>query len=268
MKYLSKERVKKRVKPEERISVHEYVKKKLMMGEKLHLTLIDPDKIISTKELHELASPLAEAGTDAFLIGGSVGISEHEIDGVIKALRTYGLPIILFPGNVTGISRLADAILFMSLLNSDSPYYIIEAPVLGAPLVYRYGLEPLPTAYIIVGYGGAAGFVGKARPIPYTKPDIGVAYVLAARYLGKKYIYLEAGSGAPEPIPSEFVSKASMVKGDTVLIVGGGIRTPEKAVEILKAGADAIVTGTIVEESPERAVSIVKAVKNLKSEPK
>ena len=258
-----REKVKKKVKPEEKISVNKYLTNKLRRGKKLHLTLIDPDKINSPRELHELASPLAEAGTDAFLVGGSVGISEHEVDDVIKDLRTYGLPIILFPGNVTGISRYADAILFMSLLNSDSPYYIIEAPVLGAPLVYRYGLEPLPTAYIVVGYGGAAGFIGKARPIPYSKPDIGMAYVLAARYLGKKYIYLEAGSGAPEPIPSEFVSKASMVKGDTVLIVGGGIRTPEKAVEILKAGADAIVTGTIVEKSPEKAVSIVKAVKNI-----
>ena len=257
--------MKRRVKAEGKISVSKYVKEKVREGEKLHLTLIDPDKITSLKELHDLASPLAEAGTDAFLIGGSVGISEHEVDNVVKALRTYNIPIILFPGNITGISRFADAILFMSLLNSDSPYYIIEAPMLGAPLVYRYGLEPLPTAYIIVGYGGAAGFVGKARPIPYSKPDIGVAYVLAARYLGKKYVYLEAGSGAPEPIPPEFLSKASAVKGESILIVGGGIRTPEIAVEMLKSGADIIVTGTIVEESPKRAVEIVKAVKNYKT---
>ena len=241
-----------------------YVKEKVLRGEKLHFSLIDPDKVLSLDELHELASPLADAGTDAFLVGGSVGISEHEVDEVIKALRRYNLPIILFPGNITGISRFADAIFFMSLLNSESSYYIIEAPVLGAPLVHRYGLEPLPTAYIIVGYGGAAGFVGKARPIPYSKPDIGVAYVLAARYLGKRYVYLEAGSGAPEPIPPEFIKKASAAKGESILIVGGGIRTPEKAVELLKAGADAIVTGTIVEESPEKAVKIVKAVKSYK----
>ena len=248
-----------------RLGVDKYIKGKLRRGGKLHLTLIDPDKIDSLEELHDLASPLAKAGTDAFLIGGSIGISEHEVDTVVKALRIYGLPIILFPGNITGISRYADAILFMSLLNSESPYYIVDAPVLGAPLVYRYGLEALPTAYIVVGYGGSAGFIGKARPIPYSKPEIGMAYVLAARYLGKEYIYLEAGSGAPEPIPSDFISKVSAVKGESTLIVGGGVRTPEKAAEILRAGADAIVTGTIVEESPEKAAEIVKAVKNYKT---
>lgn len=107
----------------------------------------------------------------------------------------------IIPRQRLRISKYADAILFMSLLNSDDPYFIIGAQVLGAPLVARYGLETLPTGYVIVGYGGAAGCVGRARPIPYDKPELGVAYVLAARFLGMRYMYLEAGSGAPEPIP-------------------------------------------------------------------
>jgi phosphoglycerol geranylgeranyltransferase len=254
-------RVRRRVKSEERKDVHNYIIRKVKSGEKLHFTLIDPEKVRTSEELSEVAKSLSEAGTDAFLVGGSVGVSEADVDRVVRALKPFKKPVILFPGNISGVSRYADAILFMSLMNSEDPYFIVEAAVLGSPLVYRYGLEVLPTAYIIVGYGGAAGFIGRARPIPYEKPDIGAAYVLAARYLGKKYIYLEAGSGAPKPIPPNFVKAAARVKGDALLMVGGGIKTPEAARELTKAGADIIVTGTVVEEDPRKAVEIIKAVK-------
>jgi len=247
-----------------RTSVDAYIRRKIRSGEKLHFTLIDPEKVQDRKALVRVAKQMVDAGTDGFLVGGSVGVSERDIDEVVKVLKDLKKPVILFPGNVSGVSRYADAILFMSLLNSDDPYFIIEAPVLGAPLVYRYGIEVLPTAYIIVGYGSAAGFIGRARPIPFNKPEIGVAYALAARYLGKKYIYFEAGSGSPEPIPGKFIKEVSKVKGDSVLIVGGGIRSPEKATEIIRGGADVIVTGTIVERSPEKATEIVNAVKQHK----
>ncbi|MCD6324112.1 MAG: geranylgeranylglyceryl/heptaprenylglyceryl phosphate synthase [Desulfurococcales archaeon] len=251
-------RVRGRVKSD---SVHRYLKNKVSYNEKIHLTLIDPDKVTSFEELERIADELFSAGTDAFLVGGSVGVSERDVDEVVKALKKFNLPVILFPGNISGLSREADALLFMSLLNSDDPYFIVGAAVLGAPIVLRYELEALPTAYIIVGYGGAAGYVGRARPIPYEKPELGAAYVLAAKYLGMKYVYLEAGSGAPEPIPQEFIFTSSKVKGDAVLIVGGGIRTPDQALNAVKAGADAIVTGTVIEKNPKQATEIVKAVK-------
>ncbi len=245
-----------------RTSIHNYIMKKVKAGEKLHLTLIDPDNVGSFKSLESSAEALTKVGTDAFLVGGSVGVSERDVDEVVRRLRRFGLPVILFPGNVSGLSREADAILYMSLLNSDDPYFIIGAAVLGAPIVHKYELEPLPTAYIIVGYGGAAGYVGKARPLPYEKPELGAAYTLAARYLGMKYIYLEAGSGAPKPIPPEFIAAAAKVKGDAILIVGGGIRTPQQALQALNAGADAIVTGTVVEENLQQALEIIKTVKS------
>ncbi len=241
--------------------VHNYLKKRISSGEKLHFTLIDPDKVNDLNALRKTASDLASAGTDAFLVGGSVGVSESDVDVVVNELKNHGKPVILFPGNISGVSRYADAILFMSLMNSDDPYFIIGAPVLGAPLIYRYGIESLPTAYIIVGYGGAAGYVGRARPIPYERGDIGAVYVLAARYLGKKYAYLEAGSGAPKPIPPEFIAAAAKVKEDLILIVGGGIRTPEDAQKAVNAGADIIVTGTIVEKNPQKAINIINAIK-------
>ncbi len=257
-------RVRRRVRSEEKEYVHNYITRKIRSGEKLHFTLIDPEKAQNSEELSNTAKILSDAGTDAFLVGGSVGVSEADVDRVVQALKPFKKPVILFPGNISGVSRYADAILFMSLMNSEDPYFIIEAAVLGSPLVHRYGLEVLPTAYIIVGYGGAAGFIGRARPIPYEKPDIGAAYVLAARYLGKKYIYLEAGSGAPAPIPPTFVNAAAKIKGNALLMVGGGIKTAETANEIVKAGADIIVTGTVVEEDPHKAVEIIKAVKEPK----
>ncbi len=240
--------------------VGSYISEKLESGETLHFTLVDPNKIPELDVFHERLELLVSAGTDAFLVGGSVGVSESEVDKVVKELKKYGLPVILFPGNVSGISRYADAILFMSLLNSDNPYFIIGAQVLGAPIVIKYGLEVLPTAYLIIEYGGAAGHVGRARPIPADKPEVGVAYALAAQLLGMKYVYLEAGSGAPKPVPPEFVSEVRKATSLTV-IVGGGIRQPETAVKIRDAGAHIIVTGTVFEKEPAKAVKVIKAIK-------
>ncbi|MEM1664632.1 MAG: geranylgeranylglyceryl/heptaprenylglyceryl phosphate synthase [Zestosphaera sp.] len=244
-----------------RFWVDSYLRNKLNSGEKIHFTLLDPDKISDSSKVDKIAETTVSEGTDAFLIGGSIGVSERDVDEVVVSLKKWGLPVILFPGNVSGISKHADAILFMSLLNSDDPYFIIGAQVLGAPLVAKYELEVLPTGYVIVGYGGVAGYVGRARPVPYDKPELGVAYVLAARFLGMKYVYLEAGSGAPEPIPPKFLRKASAVKGDSVLIVGGGIRTYEHAKEAINSGADIVVTGTAIEENAEKAREIIRAVK-------
>jgi phosphoglycerol geranylgeranyltransferase len=243
-------------------NVESLIQSKLKSGERLHFSLIDPEKATDLNYLESIASELAKAGTDAFLVGGSAGISETDIDDVVKVLKQFGKPVILFPGNVSGLSRYADAVLFMSLLNSDDPYFIIGAQTLGAPIVARYGLEPLPTAYIIVGYGGAAGYIGRARPIPYDRPEIGLAYALAAEMLGMRYVYLEAGSGAPKPIPPEFIKMVKQGLKKAALLIGGGLRNPEDVKKAVEAGADIIVTGTVIEKNPETAIRIINAIKN------
>ncbi len=242
--------------------VDRYLRSRLSDGP-LHFTLIDPDKAFELgMNVRDLGRRMVDAGTDAFLVGGSVGVSETDVDRVVKELKGLGVPVILFPGNVSGISRHADAILFLSLLNSDDPYFIIGAQVLAAPIVVRYGLEAIPTAYIIVGYGGAAGHVGRARPIPYEKPELGAAYALAAKLMGMKYVYLEAGSGSPKPIPPAFIERVSRIKnGDLILIVGGGIRKPDQARKAVESGADILVTGTIIEEKPNEAEELIRAIK-------
>ncbi|KUO84919.1 MAG: geranylgeranylglyceryl/heptaprenylglyceryl phosphate synthase [Caldivirga sp.] len=234
------------------MAVFELLTGKLLEMGALHFSLLDPDKVTLEKFV-ELAKGAEKAGSDAIMIGGSYGVNENTLDDYIEAVkREVKLPIILFPGSVAGLSRKADAVLFLSVLNSTDPYYIIGAQVQAAVLIakrYR-NLETIPMAYIIVGEGGAAGFASYAKPIPYHMEDVIVAYVLAAHYLGFPLIYIEAGSGAREPVPPSVVAKAKRAVGNRVLIVGGGIRSPEAAYSIALAGADVIVTGTVIEESP------------------
>ncbi len=213
------------------------------------------------ERFEKVVKALDEAGTTAFLVGGSTGIGCKEMDEVIGMIKEQSdKPVIIFPGSVAQVTPKADAILFLSLLNSSNPYYIIGAQVQAAPLVLRYGLEVIPTAYIIVGYGGAAGYMGNAIPIPYEKPELITLYSMTACVLGFKAVYLEAGSGAPKPVPTEGVAGSKKFCKENFVIVGGGIRSKEQAESIIKAGADAIVTGTLLEKDFEKAIELVRFI--------
>jgi phosphoglycerol geranylgeranyltransferase len=200
------------------------------------------------------------------LVGGSSASDQIEMADMIKQLKkAVKIPKILFPGNITGVVPQADAILFSSLLNSENPYFISQAQALGAPTVLKFGLEALPTAYLVIGEGTSAWFVGSARGIPFDKPKIAAAYSLAAQFLGMRFVYLEAGSGASSSVRPEMVRAVRKVfKG--FLIVGGGIREPKTAKDIVKAGADALVIGTLLENkvSHKKLTEIAKAIRTVK----
>lgn len=248
-------------------AVEQYLIDKIDSEKVIHVTLIDPEKVTSSQAL-AIAETAKAGGTSAIMVGGSTFVSTKHLDNVIKAIkREVKLPVILFPNNVTGISRYADAIWFMSLLNSTDPYFIIGAHVLGAPLIKKYHLEPIPMGYIIVGEGGTAGIVGKAIPIPYDKPELAAAHALAGQYLGMRFIYLEAGSGAKSPVPQEMIRVVKQFI-DVPLIVGGGIRSKDQAVAAASAGADIIVTGNVVENSQvkDKVSEIVGGIKRGKSQ--
>jgi phosphoglycerol geranylgeranyltransferase len=232
-------------------SVEKYLLKKIEKEGTIHMTLIDPEKI-TPSSASQLAKEAEACGTAAIMVGGSTSFSTSHLDEVAKALKSsVRIPIILFPNGITGITKYADAIWFMSLLNSSDPHFLVGAQVMGAPLVKKYCLEPIPLGYIIVGEGGAVSVVGKAVPIPYNEPESAVDYALAAECFGMRFVYLEAGSGVRQHVPAEMVHAVKRATSLT-LIVGGGIRTGEQVKKIAGAGADIIVTGTVLEENKGR----------------
>lgn len=232
-------------------NVEKYLLDKIESEGSIHMTLVDPEEV-TPPQASRIVSKARLSETSAIMIGGSTFVSAAHLDDVVKAVkRTVKIPVILFPNNVTGISRYADAIWFMSLLNSVDPYFLVGAQILGAPLVKKYDIEPIPMGYLIVGEGGTAGVVGKAIPIPYNKPELAAAHALAGQYLGMRFLYLEAGSGAKNPVPPDMIRIVRHYV-DVPLIVGGGIKTREQALAAASAGAGIIVTGNVVEESGMR----------------
>ena len=242
--------------------VEKYLLEKIKAEGSVHITLVDPERM-TPPQASRVAENSKISGTSAVMIGGSTFVSQTHLDNVVKAIkRTVKIPTILFPNNITGISRHADAIWFMSLLNSVDPYFLIGAQILGAPLVKKYGLEPISMGYVIVGEGGTAGIVGKAIAVPYNKPELAAAHALAGQYLGMHFIYLEGGSGAKNPVPPELIRTVKHFI-DIPLIVGGGIRTKGQALAAASAGAEIIVTGNITESihAKEKVSEIIDGVK-------
>ena len=227
-------------------TVDSYIHRRLKTSKALVFALFDSENI-GPRESEALAKKVAEAGVDAILVGGTTAMDQLSLYDVIRHIKNVvTLPVILFPGNVTGVSQNADAILFASLMNSEDPYFITGAQALGSLLVKKFKIEPLPTGYIIAGEGGAAGFVGRVRGFPPHKPGLVALYALAAQYLGMRYVYLEAGSGASREIPKETIKTVRQLYEGT-LIVGGGIRDEGTARSAVEAGADIIVIGNLLE---------------------
>ena len=245
--------------------VESFLKSELKKKNALLFVLIDSE-VSNLESSKKLAKDVEKIGASAILVGGSSATDQIEMAQVVKGIKEgIKIPIILFPGNVTGVVPDADAILFSSLMNSENPYFITQAQALGAPSVLKFGLEPLPTAYLVIGEGTSAWFVGSARGIPFEKPKIAAAYALAAQFLGMRFVYLEAGSGAKMTVTPEMVKTVRKVF-DGFLIVGGGIKDVKTAKEIVKAGADALVIGTFLEKggSIKKLTEIAKTIQKAK----
>jgi phosphoglycerol geranylgeranyltransferase len=206
-----------------------------------------------------------EAGADIIAVGGSIGAQGELLDSVTKSIKEgVNVPVVLFPGNIASITRYADAIYFMSLLNSRNPYWISQAQTLAAPLIRTLGIEPLPVGYIVVAPGGTVGWVGDANVVPRHKPGIAAALALAGEFSGSRLIFTDAGSASEEgPVPLEMVRAVAKVVS-VPYIVAGGVRTPKQAGDIIAAGADWVQVGTAAEKSADAKKTVeafVKAVK-------
>jgi phosphoglycerol geranylgeranyltransferase len=214
-----------------------------------YLALLDPDKLPG-RALVDTAIRCAENGVDALLVGSSLMFTADFDEAVAQVRRHVTIPVILFPGASHHISRHAHALLYLSLLSGRNPQYLIEEQVRAAPLIHAMNLEAIATAYLLIESGvvTSAEFVSNTRPVPRDKPSIAVAHALAGQYLGMKLVYLEAGSGALMSVPETIIAPVREAVSIPI-VVGGGIRTPQSAEDKVRAGADFVVTGNILEES-------------------
>ncbi|MDR3205905.1 MAG: geranylgeranylglyceryl/heptaprenylglyceryl phosphate synthase [Candidatus Methanoplasma sp.] len=245
------------------MTVKEYLMERMRQGT-IHLALLDPDKQNSF-EAGIMAKKIKEAGTDAIMIGGSTGVDSDNLGATARAIKdASGLPTIHFPGGPGELSGDVDSMFFMSMVNSRDPFWIIDAQAQAALHVRKLGIEAISLGYIIVEPGMKVGEVGKAEPIRRGQNDKAAGYALACELLGMDFVYLEAGSGADAPVPQDMIS--AVKKAITIpLIVGGGIRTPEAAAAARAGGADAIVTGTFIENCADsgKLKAVVDASKGL-----
>jgi len=227
-------------------------------GRKAYWVLLDPDDFMPDAA-SGIASEAAQAGADALLIGGSLLHSHHFDDFVASVKAAVSIPVILFPGDATQLSSHADALLYLSLVSGRNPTNLIGEHVKAAPVIREIGIEPVPTAYMLVESGGVSSveFMSNTRPLPRNKPGIAVAHALAAQYMGMKLVYLEAGSGAEKPVPDAMIAQVK-AHIELPLIVGGGIRDAETAKAKLAAGADIIVTGNVL--CGENGVSAMREI--------
>lgn len=244
------------------MKVKEYILERYRARKPMHMTLIDPAK----QEVERAASIAREAkrlGTDAIMVGGSTDVTQENLDSTVKAIKkAVSLPVIYFPSGAHAISPFTDAIYFMSMLNSRNLRMVIGEQVMGAPIVAKLGLETISMGYVIVEPGMKVGEIGEANLVKRDDLQTAVAYGLAAQFMGMDLIYYEAGSGAPEPIPTEMVS-AVKERVRIPVVVGGGIRSAQQAMSLRAAGADIIVTGTLVEGEgfSQSLEGVIKAVK-------
>ena len=231
----------------------------------VHVSLIDPDPSkVTLKQIDRISKLLNKFGTDAILVGGSDNIENNFVNKFILTIRkNYKSHIILYPGNLEGISKYADAILFMTLMNSRNPERIIGMQARGSLIIRKFKLEPIPMAYLIVEPGQKVGIIGEADLIKRNEYERAAQYALAAQYFGMSMVYLEAGSGADKPVPIKMIKEVSK-NIEIPLIVGGGLRTENDVKERLRAGANIIVTGTILEneDSIKNIEGIINTIRN------
>lgn len=225
--------------------------------------MVDPDKVDDAK-IDQLVSLALESKVDYFLVGGSLLISNH-LDSCIQRFKALcNIPVILFPGSPSQVSKYADALLYLSLISGRNPELLIGQHVVSAPFVRQSGLEIMPTGYMVID-GGApttVSYISNATPIPSDKNEIALCTAMAGEMLGMKLIYMDSGSGAKRPITESMIEMVSS-QIEAPLIIGGGITDPEKAYRNCKAGADVIVVGNAIEKDPLLIKELASAVHSL-----
>jgi putative glycerol-1-phosphate prenyltransferase len=243
-----------------KMPVYELMTGKKRQGKKSLAVLIDPDKV-SASSIKEVVRLSEEAGVDFLFVGGSLVISDHLDECVLRIKQQCHIPVLLFPGSPSQITKHADALLYLSLISGRNPELLIGQHVISAPFVKKSGLEIISTGYMVID-GGApttVSYISNATPIPADKAEIALCTAMAGEMLGKKLIYMDAGSGAKIAITEKMIHAVAQ-NIEVPLVVGGGIGDAEKAYLNCKAGADVIVIGNAFEKDPSLIKEIAAAV--------
>src|ERR1035437_6343315 len=232
-----------------KIEIYKSILKSKKEGKKQFALLIDPDKT-NKSDLKEVIKISNKAKVDFFFVGGSL-LTNDSMDNCIRQIKSESdIPVVLFPGNVLQINNRADAVLFLSLISGRNAEMLIGRHVIAAPMLQSSKLEIIPTGYMLIESGKptAVSYMSGTTPIPHDKNDIALCTAMAGEMLGLKMIFMDAGSGAKEPISLSMIE--TVKKNISIpLIIGGGIHTPEKALANCRAGADVIVIGNSVEKN-------------------
>ncbi len=245
-------------------TILEILKEKANRGTKQLAVLIDPDSVRSETELLKTIELCNASHVDLILVGGSL-ITNGFWDRCIEVLKSNTrIPVLLFPGNIMQTHKQADAILFLSMISGRNPDLLIGKHVLAAPVLKKSAIEVIPTGYMIVDGGNITSvmYMSNTTPIPADKTNIAACTALAGEMLGLKVIYMDAGSGAQNPISATMIKEVKdNISGP--LFVGGGIRNSEQAIAACQAGADIVVVGNAIEKNPDLIASLVKSIHSL-----
>ena len=238
--------------------IYDFFLSAMNQGNKLLAILLDPDKI-HVDSIDETINRINNSGVDFIFVGGSI-VEESVTDKLVSKIKELtSLPVVLFPGNYIQITSNADAILFLSLISGRNPEYLINQQVKAVPYLNKSELEVIPTGYILVDGGKetAVQRVSETKPILAENIDEITQTAMAGMYMGNKLIYLEAGSGALNPVSAAAI-KSVKKNLNIPLIVGGGIRSKTELLEAYKNGADVVVIGTAFEENNNFLQKIIK----------
>lgn len=219
-------------------------------GKKSIALLLDPDKA-KEDSLKKILGIAAESNTDYILTGGS--LTFNSIDILIDNVRELSkIPVVLFPGNLLQLTLKADIILLLSLISGRNPELLIGNHVTAAPILKNVREKLISVGYILISCGNRTSveYISQTESIPSDKPEIAVATAIAGEMLGLKMIYLEAGSGATNPVPISII-RAVRENVSIPVAVGGGIKNKKEIEDIFKAGADLIILGNGCEKNPD-----------------
>lgn len=248
------------------MNIYSLIQKNHHAGQKMFAVLVDPDKS-DPGQTAQLAKLAGRNSVDFIFVGSSL-LTKDNFESCVSAIKNNcNIPVVLFPGSALQISTQADALLFLSLISGRNADLLIGKHVITAPLIKHSGLESIPTGYILVdpGHPTAVSYMSNTQPIPYDKPDIAQATAIAGEMLGLKLLFMDCGSGARLPVSSSMI-RAVKSQTNIPIVVGGGIRTPERALETCRAGASIVVVGNSIEQDSGIISELSQAIHSVQEE--